>query len=199
MYLRPRLEKGLIQVYTGSSKGKTTAALGLALRAIGHGFRVCMIQFLKGGAYTGELFAAQRLYPNLKILQYGITCPFSALIRQGEAKCRGCGTCFPKRGKKDEEFLKSARMALEAAERIISSGEYDIVILDEINNAFYFELVSVKDVLEILSKKPAHVEVVLTGRNAPPEIIDFADLVTEMNIIKHPYQKGITSRRGIEY
>lgn len=196
---RPRLEKGLIQVYTGNSKGKTTAALGLALRAIGHGFKICVVQFLKGGAYTGELFAAQRLYPDLEFYQYGISCPYSALIRQGEAKCRGCGTCFPKKGEKNGEVAEFANLALRTAEKIICSDEFDVVILDEINNAFYFGFVSVEDVLAILAKKPPQVEVVLTGRYAPPEIVACADLVTEMNLIKHPFQKGIASRRGIEY
>lgn len=196
---RPRLEKGLIQVYTGNSKGKTTASLGLALRAIGHGFRVCVIQFLKGGAYTGELFAAQRLYPNLVVRQYGITCPYSALIRQGEAACRGCGGCFTEKGKGTEENRKLAQLGLRAAEDIIRSEEYDVVILDEINNAFYYELLSVDEVLPLLAGKPPQVEVILTGRHAPPEIIAQADLVTEMNLVKHPYEKGVPSRRGIEY
>ncbi len=196
---RPRLKKGLIEVYTGDSKGKTTSALGLALRAIGHGFYACMIQFLKGGAYTGELFAVQRLYPNFTILQYGITCPYSALIRQGEMDCQGCDKCFAKKGHATEENIKMARLAFKAAEEAICSGAYDIVILDEINHAFYYDLLPVADTLDLLSKKPGHVEVVLTGRHAPPEIIAAADLVTEMTIVKHPFQNGIKSRRGIEY
>lgn len=199
---RQRLEKGLVQVYTGNSKGKTTASLGLALRAIGHGFKVCMVQFMKGGAYTGELFAAPRLYPNLKILQYGITCPYSSLIRQGDAKCCGCGACFPllnKEDKNQQKVEKLVRMALTAADEVISSDDFDIVILDEINNMFSYNLVTIEDVKNLLQKKPSQVEVVLTGRNAPPEIIELADLVTEMNLIKHPFQQGISSRRGIEY
>ncbi len=196
---KPRLERGLIQVYTGDSKGKTTAALGLVLRAVGHGFYACMIQFLKGGAYTGELFAAQRLYPNFVIRQYGITCPYSALIRQGEAECKGCGRCFTEKGKVTEENLNLVQLAFKAAEEAVCSGEYDIVILDEINHAFHFGLLPVADALALLAKKPAHVEVIITGRNAPPEIIAAADLVTEMRIVKHPFQEGIKSRRGIEY
>ncbi|MGD0622284.1 MAG: cob(I)yrinic acid a,c-diamide adenosyltransferase [Thermacetogeniaceae bacterium] len=196
---KPRLERGLIQVYTGDSKGKTTAALGLVLRAVGHGFCACMIQFLKGGAYTGELFAAQRLYPNFTIRQYGITCPYSALIRQGEAECKGCGQCFMEKGKVTEENLNLAHLAFKAAEEAVCSGEYDIVILDEINHAFHFGLLPVADALALLAKKPEHVEVIMTGRNAPPEIIAAANLVTEMSVVKHPFQKGIKSRRGIEY
>lgn len=196
---RPRLEKGLIQVYTGDSKGKTTAALGLVLRAVGHGFFACMIQFLKGGAYTGELFAAQRLYPNFTIRQYGITCPHSALIRQGEAKCQGCGRCFVDKGNDTEENRNLVNLAFKAAEEAVCSGDYDIVVLDEINHAFHFGFLPVADVVALLDRKPEHVEVILTGRNAPPEIIAAADLVTEMRIVKHPFQKGIKSRRGIEY
>jgi len=196
---RPRLEKGLIQVYTGDSKGKTTAALGLILRAVGHGFYACMIQFLKGGAYTGELFAAQRLYPNFTIRQYGITCPHSALIRQGEAGCNNCGKCFTEKGKDTEENRNLANLAFKAAEEAVQSGDYDIVVLDEINHAFHLGLLPVADVLALLAGKPEQVEVVLTGRHAQPEIIAAADLVTEMRIIKHPFQKGIKSRRGIEY
>jgi cob(I)alamin adenosyltransferase len=196
---RPRLSRGLIQVYTGDSKGKTTAALGLMLRAAGHGFYACMIQFLKGGAYTGELFAAQRLHPNITIRQYGITCPYSAQIRQGEAECKGCGKCFTEKGKINEENRNLARLAFKAAEEAVCSGDYDIVVLDEINHAFHLGLLPVAEALALLDRKPDHVEVVLTGRNAPPEIIAVADLVTEMSVVKHPYQKGFKSRRGIEY
>lgn len=196
---RPRLDKGLVQVYTGESKGKTTAALGQALRAIGHGFQVCFIQFLKGSAYTGELFAAQRLYPNLVVRQYGISCPRSAQIRQGEDKCRGCGECFPSKADNDEEYNELARLAYRAAEEAICSGEFDIVILDEINQAVYLNYISVEEVLALLNKKPDFVEVILTGRNAHPQVIARADLVTEMTLRKHPFQKGISSRRGIEY
>ncbi len=196
---RPRLVKGLIQLYTGDSKGKTTAALGLTLRAVGHGFRVCIIQFLKGGAYTGELFAAQRLYPNITFLQYGISCQYSALIRQGEEQCRACGKCFPSEGKDNTDFKKLVRTGLAAAEEAICSDEYDIVILDEINQAVHLDFVSVNEVLELLDKKPPLVEVVLTGRNAHQALIQRADLVTEMKMHKHPFTKDIPSRRGIEY
>lgn len=193
------MDKGLIQVYTGESKGKTTAALGQALRAIGHGFQVCFIQFLKGSAYTGELFAAQRLYPNLVFRQYGIACPYSAQIRQGERKCQGCGECFPSRADNDEEYRELVRLAYREAERAICSEEFDIVVLDEINQAIHLNYIGVEEVLALLDKKPDFVEVILTGRNAHPEVIARADLVTEMCLRKHPFQKGISSRRGIEY
>lgn len=196
---RARFEKGLIQVYTGNGKGKTTAALGLALRAIGHGFKVSVIQFLKGGGYTGELYAAQRLYPNLEFRQYGICDPYSALIRQGEADGFPIKKRFAKKEGQLEENRKLVKMAFEAAERAICSEEFDLVILDEINTAFHLDLLPVDDIINLLAIKPSNVEVVLTGRHAPPEIIERADLVTEMNLIKHPYKNGVPSRRGIEY
>ncbi len=196
---RPRLEKGLVQVYTGDGKGKTTAALGLALRALGHGLRVCFIQFLKGGAYTGELFAAARLYPDLVFRQYGICCPYSSLIRQGEEKCQGCGECFPKKGGNLAAFRELARRALESAEEAVTSGDFDLVVLDEVNNTVSLGLLDVAEVLALLRKKLPHVEVVLTGRGAPEEIVAAADLVTEMRPCKHPLRQGVESRRGIEY
>lgn len=196
---RSRLDRGLVQVYTGDSKGKTTAALGQCLRAVGHGFYVCFIQFLKGGAYTGELYSIQRLYPNFEFRQYGITCPYSTLIRQGEEKCHGCGKCFPSKGKDSTEHERMTRLGFSAAEKAVSSGEYDIVVLDEINQAVYQEFLTADEVLALLDKKPPIVEVILTGRNAHPAIVERADLVTEMTLRKHPFQKGISSRRGIEY
>ncbi len=196
---RPRLDKGLIQIYTGDGKGKTTAALGLSLRAVGHGFFVCFIQFIKGGAYTGELYSTQRLYPNFEFRQYGITCPYSTLIRQGEEKCRGCGQCFPSKSKDNNESKRMSRLGLKFAEKAVSSGEYDIVVLDEINHAAHIDFVTHDEVLSLLDKKLPHVEVVMTGRNAHPRLMERADLVTEMTLRKHPMQAGIASRRGIEY
>jgi cob(I)alamin adenosyltransferase len=190
---------GLVQVYTGNSKGKTTAALGQCLRAVGHGFYVCFIQFLKGGAYTGELYSTQRLYPNFQFRQYGVTCPYSALIRQGEEKCRGCGDCFPSKDKDNSEHERMTRIAFQAAEKAVCSGEYDLVVLDEINQAIHVGFLTVEEVLDLLDKKPPLVEVILTGRNAREAIMERADLVTEMVLRKHPYQKGIASRRGVEY
>lgn len=196
---RPRLTQGLIQVYTGNSKGKSTASFGLTLRAVGHGFKVYIIQFMKGASYYGELFGVQRLYPDVKIRQYGRACAYAAQIRQGEQQCTGCGSCFIGKGEATQEDIEIARLGLKHAEEIITSDEYDIVILDEINNALFFDLLTIDEVLPVLNKKPPLVELILTGRNAFPEIIEKADLVTEMVQIKHPYEKGIPSRRGIEY
>lgn len=178
--MRPQLERGLIQVYTGSAKGKSTAAFGLALRAVGHGFHVYIIQFMKGSSYYGELTSFKRLEPECRIEHFG---------QPG----------WVKKGKAKPEDIAEAKNALARAEELMLSGEIDILILDEINNALWFELLTVDEVLALLKKKPAHVELVLTGRNAPQEIIDAAQLVTEMVEVKHPYQIGIEARKGVEY
>lgn len=174
-----KLEKGLTQVYTGNGKGKTTAALGLALRAVGREMRVCMIQFMKGGGPYGEQLAAEKLAPFLTILQTG----------RGEW-CR--------KGGPSPDDMRLAGEALSLAERTLTGNRYDMVILDEINNAIDYGLVSVDDVLQLIRLKPETVELVLTGRNADARIIDAADLVTEMREIKHYYKKGIPARLGIE-
>lgn len=196
---RPRLSQGLTQIYTGNSKGKTTAALGLALRAIGHGFKVYIIQFMKGTSYYGELYSLSRLYPDIIVRQYGRACPLQTLIKNGEKQCTGCGQCFVEKGKIKPEDREMASLALAHSREILFSDQYDIVILDEILNALYFELVTLEDVKHLIKGKPPLVELVLTGRYAPVELIEMADLVTEMKEIKHPFQKGIPARRGIEY
>jgi len=178
--MRPKLEKGLVQVYTGNSKGKSTAAFGLALRAVGHGFHVYIIQFMKGSSYYGELVSFKRLEPECRLEHFGLP----GWVKQGEAK---------------PEDIVEARRALERAQELMLSREWDIIILDEINNALWFELLTVDEVLAFLSKKPEQVELILTGRNAPTQIVDAAQLVTEMVEIKHPYQLGINARKGIEY
>ena len=197
--MKVQLERGLIQVYTGAGKGKTTAAMGLALRALGHHFKVNVIQFLKGSSYAGEFLAAQRLFPQMAFTQFGRGCPHSALIRQGMKKCSGCGECFIKNKKPTEEDYKLAALAIDETRRVIDSGDWDIVILDEIGNAFRYQLIDEAEVINLLQNKPIKTELVLTGRGIPESIIEIADLVTEMKTIKHPYQKGIHSRRGIEY
>ncbi|MCK4482848.1 cob(I)yrinic acid a,c-diamide adenosyltransferase [Candidatus Bathyarchaeota archaeon] len=175
----PKLEKGLVQVYTGNGKGKTSAAFGLALRAIGRGLKVYVIQFIKGGFDYGELYIVDKL-PNIKLKAFG----------------RGRFVTEKPPGKKDVEL---AQEALALAEEVVRSGEYDIVILDEVNVALNLKLISLEEVLESIKNKPKHVELVLTGRYAPSEIIQIADLVTEMQEIKHPYKKGYQARKGIEY
>jgi len=175
----PKLEKGLVQVYTGNGKGKTSAAFGLALRAIGRGLKVYIIQFIKGGFDYGELYIVDKL-PNLKLKAFG----------KGK---------FVIEKPAGEEDVKLAEEALALAQKVVKSGEYDIVILDEINVALNLKLIKTEKVLELVKNKPKHVELVLTGRYAPNEIIAAADLVTEMREIKHPFKKGYEAREGIEY
>lgn len=190
------MQPGLIQVYTGEGKGKTTAALGLATRAIGHGKMVHMVQFLKGSSYSGELFTAQRLYPQFQITQFGWGCPWSSLIRSGQGHCRKCGECFRKN--RDPQ-TSLAGQAFEFATQLVTQGQYDIIILDEISHPMRHKLLEVEQVAKLLREKPSSVELVLTGRRMPEEIIEIADYVTELVPHKHPFQKGIESRRGIEY
>jgi len=173
------LEKGTVQVYTGNGKGKTTAALGQALRACGHGLRVVMIQFMKGSKNYGEVMIASKI-PNFEIFQFGLP-------------------TFVEKGNPSEEDLRLARLGMEFARNAIAQGKYDMVILDEINCAMDYGLVKNSEVLELLKGKPEKVEIILTGRYAPQEILDAADLVTEMREVKHHYQAGIGAREGIEF
>lgn len=174
------LSKGLIQIYTGEGKGKTTASLGLAVRAVGHGFQVYIIQFMKGKGDSGELEGLKRLQPECQIEYFGA----KGWVHKGENL---------------EEHIQEVRKAFRRAQEIVMSGEWDIVILDEIFNALWFELIPEREVLELLNKKPLHVELVLTGRNASQTFVERADLVTEMVQRKHPFEQGIIARPGIEY
>ena len=173
------MEKGLIQVYTGNGKGKTTAALGLALRAVGHGLKVLIIQFMKGNINYGELESAKKLSPYLTIKQMG-------------------RETFVSKTDPDPIDIKLAQEGFSLAKKAIENGEYDIVILDEINVAIDYGLIPLSDLLDVLDTKPVGVELLLTGRNAKPEILERADLVTEMVDRKHYYKKGIPARNGIE-
>ena len=177
---RRRLPRGLVQVYTGDGKGKTTAALGQCMRAVGSGLKAVMLQFIKAGNVTSELRSAERLAPCLEIRQLGRSL---SLIK----------------GPPSAADIASARSAWAEAERVISSGGYDVVVLDEINVVLSLRMVSSEEVVSCLRRRPCHVEVILTGRGAPKEIIDAADLVTEMQCVKHPYDRGIAARKGIEY
>lgn len=175
----PKLETGLVQVYTGNGKGKTSAAFGLALRAAGRGLRICIIQFIKGGFDYGELHAVSKL-SNITLKAFG----------------RGQFVIAKPPEKEDVEL---AQEALQFAKKALSSEEYDVVILDEVNVALNLQLLRLEDILDLIEKKPSRLELVLTGRSAPAEIIDIADLVTEMKEVKHPYRKGFQARKGIEY
>jgi cob(I)alamin adenosyltransferase len=173
------MEKGLIQVYTGKGKGKTSAALGLALRAVGHGLKVLMIQLMKGNFKYGELESARKLSPYLTIIPMG-------------------RETFVSKSHPDPADSQRAQEGLSLAKKAIENREFDIVILDEINVAVDYGLIPLSDLLQLIDSKPETVELVLTGRNAKSEIMDRADLVTEMVELKHYYHKGVKGRKGIE-
>jgi cob(I)alamin adenosyltransferase len=173
------MEKGLVQVYTGNGKGKTTAALGIALRAVGHGLKVFVIQFMKGKVRYGELESAKKLSPHLTITPVG-------------------GDTLVSKSHLDPADIERAQEGFALAKKAMENGAYDIVILDEINMAVDYGLIALSDLLQLIESKPASVELILTGRNAKPEIIERADLVTEMVERKHYYERGIKARKGIE-
>jgi cob(I)alamin adenosyltransferase len=171
--------KGLIHVYTGSGKGKTTASLGLALRACGHGWKVKMICFMKGDPNYGEALISEKI-PNFELIQSGLP-------------------TFVKKGEPSEEDLRLAQEGLKMAKKTMTDGRFDMLILDEINVAVDYGLIPMEDVLRLIDEKPDGMELVLTGRYAHPEFVKRADLVSEVLEIKHPYQQGIESREGIDY
>ena len=173
---------GLIIVYTGKGKGKTTAALGMALRAVGHDYRICMIQFIKGSWHYGEMTSSKRLEPEFELTAIGRG--FVGIIDDKSPL---------------EEHKKIAQEALRLSKEKMESRRYDIIILDEINYAINLGLVNLEDVLDIIKIKPSNLNLVLTGNYAKQEIIDAADLVTEMKEIKHPFKSGIKAKKGIDY
>ncbi len=185
------LNQGLVQVYTGTGKGKTTAALGLAMRAAGHGLRVCFIQFLKGGWDSGERKAAARLSPEIELHTFGAA-------QWGDRSRADADTPWWELPPSEED-REQAREAMLLGRRAVTGGDYDIVVLDEVLGALKFELVAGEELLSLICAKPSKVELVLTGRDAPDEVLKAADLVTEMNAVKHPYHRGIQARQGIEY
>lgn len=172
---------GLVLINTGPGKGKTTAAMGTALRAVGNGLRVLMLQFLKGSWHYGELDAAKAFGDQFVMKQMG----------RGFVKIGGAET--------DPEDIKMVEEAWEEARQAILSGEWDMVILDEINYAISYGMLDPAKVVETLKGRPPMVHVILTGRNAHPSLVEIADTVTEMREVKHAYQKGILAQRGIEY
>lgn len=171
--------KGLVIVITGNGKGKTTAAFGQALRALGHGYRVCLFQFMKGRKY-GEVIAAEKYLPDLTIHQCGLD---SFVMRDNPAPVD----------------IQMARDGWERAKSAINSGQYDMVILDEINVALDFKLLDIDDVMATIRNKTDTLDLVLTGRYAPQEIMDLADTVSEVAEIRHHYRAGIKDRAGIEH
>jgi cob(I)alamin adenosyltransferase len=177
-----RLERGCIQLYTGKGKGKTSAALGLALRALGHGLKVYMVQFLKSTP-SGELLSAKKLAPDFTIFRFA----------RAE---REFFSCLSEREK--QETADEVREAFSFVQRSAVDGACDILILDEILTVLQLQLLELRELLELLSLKPPHMELVLTGRQAPDELVARADLVTRMEEVKHYYQAGVKSRFGIE-
>ncbi len=194
-----RIVPGLIQVYTGDSKGKTTAALGQAFRALGHGFHIGMVQFMKGTTYTGEIYAAERLFPYFQIYSYGRGCKKAAMIKSGDAQCDACMECFVLPGNIEENDWTTLRKAYARAEKMLQDPWFDIVILDEISAPYNLGMMDHDELAALLALKSDSVELILTGRTMPQWVVDHADLVTEMKMVKHPFQSGIPSRRGIEY
>lgn len=170
--------KGLVHVYSGNGKGKTTAAIGLGIRAVGDGLKVYMIQFMKGRRYS-EIDALEKI-PNFTAVQYG----------RDE---------FVSKKNPDKIDIDLAKKGFEHAKVIVKSGNYDVVILDEINVAVDFNLIPLKDILHLIEEKPEKVELILTGRYAHHEVVRHADLVSEILEIKHPYQEGVQSRKGIDW
>lgn len=170
--------KGYIQVYTGNGKGKTTAAFGLALRAVGAGKKVFFAQFVKGKTYS-EIEAINRFVPAITVKQYGLGC----FIVNSPT----------------EKDSKAARAGLNEIDKIVKSKKYDVIVLDEANIALYYNLFDTEELIRILKKKKKETEIIITGRYAPEKLIDLADLVTEMKEVKHYYNEGVKARKGIEY
>jgi len=175
-----KLERGLVHIYTGNGKGKTTAALGLSLRAVGRGFKVCFIQFLKGRMKLGDgAFLALKRIRNFEHASYG-TGKFVI-------------------GKPSRRDFQEASRAFEHAKDAIMKGKYEVVVLDEITHAVNLGLIDIDEVIKLIQRKPSMVEIVLTGRAADKRLIDIADLVTEMREVKHPFSHGVRAREGIEF
>lgn len=180
--LVPRERKGLVVVITGHGKGKTTTALGVAVRACGHNMRVSIIQFMKGDLYAGEWDGVKKMGCEVE------------LIPTGKGFCGIQGNPYPYK-----EHRKNAQDAIQLAHQKMDSGQYDILILDEINNALHLRLVDLEQVLEIIQRKPRLMHLILTGRDAHPQVIELADTVSEIKEIKHAYRKGIEPQPGVDY
>ena len=180
--LVPKERKGLIVLITGYGKGKTTTALGIAVRACGHNRRVCIIQFMKGDIYAGEWDGVKKMGCEVE------------LISTGKGFCGIQGNPYPY-----EDHRMNAQEAIQLTLQKMESGQYDILILDEINNALHLRLVDLEQVLEIIRRKPPLMHLVLTGRDAHPQVVELADTVSEIKEVKHAYRKGIEPQPGIDY
>ena len=173
---------GLVIVYTGNGKGKTTAALGIALRAIGYDHKVCMLQFIKGSWHYGEMDSSKKLEPNFELIAVGKG--FVGILDDNSPR---------------EEHEKYAAEAVRICREKIFSEKYDVIILDEVNYAVNLGLIDVQEIIKIIKEKPSDLDLVLTGRDVKEEIIELADLVTEMKEIKHPFKSGIKAKKGIDF
>jgi len=172
-------KKGLVQIFTGDGKGKTSAALGVVLRALGHGLRVCIVVFMKGDYPYGEWKFLSKI-PNVKVARFG----FRTFTDPANVK---------------PEEIEQAKQALATAREAMLSGSYDLVVLDEVNIAIGWKLIELDEVVKLIQDKPSNVELILTGRHADTKLVEMADLVTECLKIKHPYDKGMVARQGIDY
>ena len=175
-------EDGLVIVYTGGGKGKTTAALGMALRAVGYGHKVCMIQFIKGSWHYGEMDSSKKLAPEFELVAIGKR--FVGILDDTSPK---------------EDHEKYAEEAIKVCKDKILSEKYDLIILDEINYAVNLGLINIKSVVDLIKLKPKKLDLVLTGNHAKEQVLELADLVTEMKEIKHPFQSGIKAKKGIDF
>lgn len=180
--LEPKKKVGLIVVLTGSGKGKTTSAMGMVLRAVGHGLKVCIIEFMKGDMYAGEIDGLKRLAPEVEFHM------------MGKGFCGIQGNPYP-----FEEHRANAQEAVRLAREKLLSGRFDLILLDEINNALRLGLLDLPQVLDLLDSKPPLLHLIVTGRDAHPEVIERAHTVTEMKEIKHAYRKKIEPQKGIDY
>ncbi|THB76270.1 MAG: cob(I)yrinic acid a,c-diamide adenosyltransferase [Desulfobacteraceae bacterium] len=180
--LKPEKPQGLVVVITGYGKGKTTSAMGMALRAAGHQMKVCIIQFMKGDLYTGEWDSIKQL------------APFVEIHATGKGFCGIQGNPYP-----HSEHRKNAQDAVDLAKQKISGKDFNLVILDEINNALKLKLVDLEQVLDLLDQRPKQMHLILTGRDAHPKVVEMADTVSEVREIKHAYQKEIEPQPGVDY
>ena len=169
----------MVQVFTGNGKGKTSAALGAVIRALGHGLKVFIVFFMKGKYPYGEFSTLSKL-PNVDVASFGLR-------------------CLTDRANINPEEIEQAKLAMSAAREAMLSGNYDLVVLDEVNVAANFKLIELDEVVRLIGDKPRNVELILTGRYADAKLVELADLVTEMVKLKHPYDKGVKARKGIEY
>ena len=184
-----------VLIYTGDGKGKTTAALGLAVTAAASGKRAAVVQFLKGGGYSGELFAQDFFAPHFIIRQFGYGCHLAKTIRSGEEMCNHCGECFRQNREPGHDY---AGQALAFAAELLRQGT-EMLVLDEVSHAVRRGLLPLEKVVDLVSGRPAQVTIVLTGRNMPDGLLALADQITECSIVKHPIELGIDARRGSEY